>query len=80
MSVTVNVHEAKSSLSKLLERVESGERVIIARAGRPIAELVPHRRVDLTYGTAAGLIELDEGFDLPDDRVDALFSGTAGLD
>ena len=38
---TVNVHEAKTHLSRLLERVESGEEIVIARAGKPIARLVP---------------------------------------
>lgn len=45
--VTVNVHEAKTHLSRLLARVEAGERILIARAGKPIAALVPvdeHRR------------------------------------
>jgi prevent-host-death family protein len=37
----VNVHEAKTHLSRLLERVEAGEEVVIARAGHPIARLVP---------------------------------------
>jgi prevent-host-death family protein len=37
----VNVHEAKTHLSRLLERVEAGEEIIIARAGRPVARLVP---------------------------------------
>jgi prevent-host-death family protein len=40
----VNVHEAKSQLSRLLELVEEGETVVIARHGRPVAELVPARR------------------------------------
>ena len=40
----VNVHEAKSQLSRLLERVEEGETVVIARRGQPVAELVPTRR------------------------------------
>ncbi len=39
----VNVHEAKTSLSRLLEEVESGEKVVIARAGEPVAVLVPYR-------------------------------------
>lgn len=39
--MTVNVHEAKTHLSKLLARVEEGERIVIARAGKPIAVLVP---------------------------------------
>lgn len=65
--VTVNVHEAKSSLSKLLERVEAGERVTIARAGKPVADLVLHRRADVVFGGAAGLIEYDpDTFDAPD--------------
>ena len=40
----VNVHEAKSQLSRLLELVEGGETVVIARHGEPVAELVPARR------------------------------------
>lgn len=40
----VNIHEAKTHLSKLLERVESGEEVVIARAGKPVARLVRHER------------------------------------
>ena len=38
---TVNVHEAKTQFSRLLHRVESGERITIARAGKPVAELTP---------------------------------------
>lgn len=71
---TVNVHEAKSTLSRLLEQVQAGERVIIARAGRPIAELVPHRGRDLVFGTASGLLDYDEArFDEPDDSIADLF-------
>jgi prevent-host-death family protein len=40
----VNVHEAKTQLSRLLELVEEGETVVIARHGQPVAELVPARR------------------------------------
>ena len=39
----VNIHEAKTHLSKLLRRVEAGERIVIARAGEPVAVLVPAR-------------------------------------
>ena len=38
---SVNVHEAKTHLSRLLSRVEAGERIVIARAGRPVALLGP---------------------------------------
>ena len=39
--ITVNVHEAKTNLSRLLAQVESGEEVIIARNGKPVARLAP---------------------------------------
>jgi prevent-host-death family protein len=38
---TVNIHEAKTHLSRLLERVASGEEIVIAKAGKPVARLVP---------------------------------------
>ncbi len=38
---TVNTHQAKSQLSRLLKRVEAGEEVVLARAGKPVAKLVP---------------------------------------
>ena len=67
----VNIHEAKTHLSKLLEQVESGGEVVIARDGHPIARLVPiapqpRRRV---FGTAKGQIWMSDDFDapLPDD-------------
>ncbi len=43
MSDPVNVHQAKTHLSRLLELVEAGEEIVIARAGRPVAKLVPYR-------------------------------------
>jgi prevent-host-death family protein len=65
MAAQVNVHEAKTHLSKLLERVEAGEEIIVARAGRPVARLVPHRHTGgrRQPGSAAGLIEILPGFD-----------------
>jgi antitoxin (DNA-binding transcriptional repressor) of toxin-antitoxin stability system len=68
--VTYNVHDAKTHLSKLLERVEHGEEVIIARAGVPVARLVrelPAGQREL--GTERGRIEIAPDFDapLPDD-------------
>ena len=76
MVTTVNVHEAKTTLSRLLERVESGERVVIARAGKPVADLVPHQRVDIVFGTASGLISYDpDTFDEPDQQLVEAFEG-----
>jgi prevent-host-death family protein len=49
----VNVHEAKSQLSRLLELVEQGEIVVIARHGQPVAELVPVRKTGFPFGIAA---------------------------
>lgn len=71
---TVNIHEAKTHLSRLLERVEAGESITIARAGKPVADLVPHTRVDITYGTLAGRIDYDpDHFDDADPSVNQLF-------
>ena len=83
--VTVNVHEAKTSLSSLLARVEAGEEVVIARNGTPVARLVRcaplgKRRPGMWYGR----VSLDEGifddsffFDpLPEDEL-ALWEGVA---
>lgn len=44
MDKAVNIHEAKTHLSRLIERVEAGEEITLARAGRPVARLVPVRR------------------------------------
>jgi prevent-host-death family protein len=70
--ITINVHQAKTHLSKLLERVAAGEEVVIARAGRPVARLVPispkePRRPGLAKG------RLTEAFfePLPADELDA---------
>lgn len=71
----VNVHEAKTNLSRLLERVEAGERVVIARAGKPIADLVAHVRPDLSFGTLRGELRYPDDFDAPDPAVVELFEG-----
>lgn len=70
---TVNVHEAKTHLSRLLEAVEAGESVTIARAGKPIADLVPHRRVDLAWGMWRDAPPLPDDFDEVDPEIVALF-------
>jgi prevent-host-death family protein len=56
---TVNVHEAKTHLSKLLERVEQGERIVIARAGKPVAELRPVVKRDIVFGSHEGELDID---------------------
>lgn len=73
----VNVHEAKTHLSRLLERVEAGERIVIARSGRPIADLVPHVPQQLRFGLLAGRVENwdPDAFNAPDPDVASLFEG-----
>jgi prevent-host-death family protein len=71
---TVNTHEAKTHLSQLLEDVRAGERVIIAKAGVPVAELVPFRRPDIAYGGLAAEIEIDDAaFVAADAEVSRMF-------
>lgn len=75
MEKMVNIHEAKTHLSRLLVRVMGGEEVIIAKAGKPVARLVPfdERPHQRTPGTAAGEIVISPDFDapLPDDLLES---------
>lgn len=63
----VNMHEAKTHLSRLVARAEAGEQIIIARDGRPVARLVPytesHQPRD--FGRMRGQIEIAVDFDAP---------------
>lgn len=62
----VNVHDAKTHLSRLLRRVAAGEEIVIARAGVPVAKLVPvERRPERRFGIDRGLFEVPEDFDTP---------------
>lgn len=75
--IQVNIHEAKTNLSKLLKKVEEGEEVIIAKAGEPIARLVPERRKGgIKLGTLKGKIWIADDFNAPlDDELLDLFEG-----
>lgn len=66
MSTEVNVHEAKTHLSRLLEQVAAGEHVVISRAGSPVADLVPHQTKRVVFGGLKGQFTYD----------DAAFAGT----
>jgi len=63
----VNVHEAKTQLSRLLARVEAGEEVVIARDGKPVARLVPvaPSTVRRVPGEDAGKVWIADDFDAP---------------
>jgi prevent-host-death family protein len=67
MAITVNIHEAKTQFSKLLQRVLTGEEVVIAKAGTPVARLVPFERqpVRRVPGSAKGKIWIAPDFDAP---------------
>ena len=72
--VTVNVHEAKTNLSRLLAQVEGGEEVSIARNGKPVAQLVAcQRRSKRQPGTLKGKIFVPDSFfdPLPEDELRA---------
>jgi prevent-host-death family protein len=76
---TVNIHAAKTQLSRLVDAAAKGEEVVIARAGKPVARLVPFepaKRPDRVLGTMAGQFNIPDDFDapLPDDLL-ALFEG-----
>lgn len=63
---TVNVHEAKTHLSRLLEQVAHGDEVVIAKAGTPVARLVSiTRERTRTLGVDAGLVSIAADFDEP---------------
>ena len=63
----VNIHEAKTHLSRLLERVAMGEEVIIAKAGTPVAKLVPIKQTNrgFKFGSAKGKMVIADDFNDP---------------
>ena len=63
----VNVHEAKTHLSRLLDRVAAGEEIVIAKAGKPIAKLVPFKRPpkERLLGQDEGRVWIADDFDAP---------------
>lgn len=71
MPVVVNVHEAKTHLSRLLERVRAGEEIILAKGGRPYAKLVPlEPREERKPGQLRHLVMGDAFFDpLPEEEL-----------
>jgi prevent-host-death family protein len=76
-----NIHEAKTHLSKLLEKVAAGEEVIISRAGKPVAKLVPidaKQSGKRKLGLLKGKIWIDPDFDspLPEDILSAFEGDT----
>lgn len=75
---TINVHEAKTHLSRILERVAAGETVIIGKAGKPVAVLSPyaHALASRKAGSLKGRIRISGDFDADDELIADLFEGT----
>jgi len=73
----VNVHDAKTHLSRLLERVAAGEEIVIAKAGKPVARLVPYSRTQGSRipGGWAGRVRIIEDFDILPPELAAAFRG-----
>lgn len=81
MAITANIHEAKTTLSKLIERALAGEEVIIAKAGKPVVHLTPIQPPKPTgrkrgiLGAMKGEFKLQPGWDSPelDKEIEDLF-------
>jgi prevent-host-death family protein len=77
---TVNVHEAKTHLSRLLAEVEAGEEIVIARAGKPVARLTaasPATPAERRLGFFRGRTTVPDDFDTwGQDEIVAMFEGT----
>jgi len=71
MVETVNIHEAKTHLSRLIEKVEAGEEIVIARAGRPVARLVTYRKTmrPRVPGRWRDQIVVAPDFDVPNEEI-----------
>ena len=77
MQVT-NIHEAKTHLSRLVDRAAAGEEIIIGKAGKPVARLVKYEAAAKPVrkpGSMKGLIKIHPGFDEADAEIEALFYG-----
>jgi prevent-host-death family protein len=73
--VQINVHEAKTHLSRFLQRVEGGEEIVIARDGRPVARLVPFRAGQGARLIGRGKADFEVGDDFEDRLPERLLSG-----
>lgn len=64
---SINIHEAKTQLSRLAEDVAAGEEIIVAKAGKPKMKLVPidSRKKEIKFGALKGKIWIREDFDAP---------------
>ncbi len=73
----VNIHEAKTNFSRLVERAEHGEEILIGRAGKPVARLVPYHEsvMPRSPGGWEGRVRIAADFDVLPPELDAAFRG-----
>ena len=76
--MTVSVHEAKTHLARLLQRIAAGEDVVITRSGQPVTRLVPIDETTPVFGVDEGRFVVPDDFDEPLD--DELLRGFEGRD
>lgn len=77
--ITINIHEAKTHLSRFVEQAAAGEEIIIAKAGKPMARLVPLQGLPFRrkLGLFKGQLNVPDDFDAPlDDKSIARFENT----
>jgi prevent-host-death family protein len=74
---TINMHDAKTRLSSLVEKALSGEEVVIGKAGKPLVRLTPvgHDESPRTPGRYKGRIQIADDFDATDESLIELFEG-----
>ena len=77
MTQFVNIHEAKTHLSRLVERAAAGEEIVVAKAGRPMAKLVPYevRKEPRQLGGWEGRVWIADDFDDEDEEITRMFEG-----
>ncbi len=77
--MVINVYEAKTHLSKLIDRAANGENIILGKSGKPLARLVPYleEQKPREPGRLAGLITMADDFDQTPDWVAGSFEGLA---
>jgi len=77
MAYVVNIHEAETQLSALIERAARGEHIVIANAGKPVVDLVLYRGQPVIFGCLKGQVEYDESVFDVDPGLQAMFYGDA---
>lgn len=76
---TINIHAAKTQLSRLAEQAAAGEEIIIAKAGKPVCRLMPLKKEPRKPGLAAGEMEVADDIDTPfAQAIEDMFYGERG--